>query len=122
MSDMVANRLDDGSGKMDQGVVGLLGHDEPSLPWKRLSTSAAVRWIASSSATKSDIFLGRKKSMRKFYYAATTTQRPKGGCYFVWQVVPGDHGGYQELAFTAGKPNDDGMGQRECPSLPRLTS
>jgi hypothetical protein len=36
---------------------------------------------------------GNQKPMRKFYYAATTTQYPKKGeCFFAVEVVPADAG------------------------------
>ena len=42
---------------------------------------------------------GRKKPMRKFYYAASTNQHPKGVCFFAVEVVPGDKGGFQVTTF-----------------------
>ena len=35
---------------------------------------------------------GHEKPMRKFYYAAKTTQYPKGVCFFSVEVVPVDSG------------------------------
>jgi hypothetical protein len=35
---------------------------------------------------------GHEKPMRKFYYAAKTTQYPKGVCFFSVEVVPVDNG------------------------------
>ena len=41
---------------------------------------------------------GRRKPMRKFYYAATTTLHRKGECFFAVAVVP-DQGSFRVTTF-----------------------
>jgi hypothetical protein len=101
MGDLVLNHVDDALNKMEPEVVQKAG---------RAQAEAAIRNLFDycgrplDSEFKHDevgfkIYLdGRKKPMRKFYYAATTTQYPKGQCFFAIEVVP-DDGNFKVTTF-----------------------
>ncbi len=101
MADLVADRVDSALDKMEPEFVQKTG---------RAQAEAGVRKLFDycgrplDSELKHDevgfkVYLdGRRKPTRTFYYAATTTQRPKGECFFSVAVVP-DQGGFRVTTF-----------------------
>lgn len=109
MADLIANHLDGALSKMDPAFVQMAGGREKAIGLMEKIFDYCGRPLNSAYQRDEAGFYaftdGRKKPMRKFYYATPTTQRPEGGCYFSVMVVPGDHGGYTVVAATAGKPS-----------------
>ncbi len=106
MSDLVANRLDDGLSKMEPELVQMLGHDKTIEAMQKVFDYCGRPLGSQFQRDEIGFYAyldGRKKPMRKFYYATPTAQLPDGGCYFAVLVVPGDQGDYRVVAFTAGK-------------------
>jgi hypothetical protein len=98
MADLVANRVDIAIGKMEPGFVEQAGGSAKS--------EEAIRNLFNYCGKPLDFEFkhdeigfkiyagGQKKPMRKFYYASTTTEHPKGVCFFAVEVVPGHAGLY----------------------------
>jgi hypothetical protein len=96
MSDLVANRVNDAVSKMEPEVVQTLGKDQAEAAIRKLFDYCG-RPLDSEfkhDETGFKVYLnGHQKPMRKFYYAASTTQYPKKGeCFFAVEVVPADAG------------------------------
>jgi hypothetical protein len=101
MADLVADRVDGALDKMESEFVHQTG---------RAQAEAGVRNLFSYCGRPLDREFkhdeigfkvypdGRRKPMRKFYYAATTTQHPKGECFFSVEVVP-DEGSFRVTSF-----------------------
>ncbi len=102
MSDLVADRVDDALNKMEPEFVQTTG---------RAQAEAGIRKLFDYCGRPLDkemrhdevgfkVYLdGRRKPMRKFFYAATTTQHPKGVCFFSVEVVPGDQSEMKVTSF-----------------------
>lgn len=102
MADLVGNRVNEAIEKMEPELVRQAGG-----PAK---TEAAISNLFNYCGKPLDyqlkhdevgfkIYLdGQKKPMRKFYYAAATTQHPKGVCFFSVAVVP-DQGNLRVAEF-----------------------
>ena len=96
MSDLVANRVNDAVRKMEPEVVQSLGQDQADAAIRKLFDYCGRPLDSEFKHDEIGFKVyadGREKPMRKFYYAASTTQYPnKGECFFAVEVVPADAG------------------------------
>jgi hypothetical protein len=101
MADLVADRVDGALDKMEPEFVHQTGRAQAEAAVRNLFTYCGRPL---DSEFKHDevgfkVYLdGRRKPTRKFYYAATTTQHPKGECFFSVEVVP-DQGSFRVTSF-----------------------
>lgn len=95
MSYMVADRVGDALNEMELEFVRSIGRTEAEAQLRKLFDYCG-RPLDYEFKHYEDGFKfyldGRKKPMQKFYYAATTTQHPKGVCFFAVEVVLDDAG------------------------------
>jgi hypothetical protein len=103
MADLVANRIDKAVERFEPEFVNAVGGKQKA--------KAAVEQLFAYCGRPLDsefkheelgfkLYLsGRRKEMRKFYYAGATNQYAKGVCFFAVEVVPADGGGYSVTTF-----------------------
>ena len=95
MAYLVADRVNDAVGEMEPEMFQLASREQVEGQLRKLFDYCGRPL---DSEFKHDeigfkIYLsGHKKPMRKFYYAARTTQFPKGVCFFAVEVVPVQNG------------------------------
>ncbi len=103
MSDLVANQIGKALDRMDPGFVASTGsRTDAEKAIVKLFDYCGRPLDSEFKHDETGFKLyanGRKKPMRKFYYAATTDQHPKGVCFFAVEVVQGDKGGFQVTTF-----------------------
>lgn len=101
MADLVADRADSALDKMEPEFVRQTGRAPAEAAMRNLFTycgrplDSEIKHDEVGFKAYPD---GRRKPMRKFYYAATTTQHPKGECFFSVEVVP-DEGSFRVTSF-----------------------
>ena len=101
MSDMVADRVGGALNRMEPEFVQTIGRTEAEAGLRKLFEYCGrpLDWEFKHYEQGFKIYLdGRRKPMLKFYYAANTTQHPKGVCFFSVEVVP-DKAGLKVTAF-----------------------
>jgi hypothetical protein len=103
MADLVADRTEGALRKMEpEFIKGVGGEKKAKAAVEQLYTYCG-RPLDSEFKHEERGFkqylTGRRKEMRKFYYASTTNQYKKGVCFFAVEVVPGDGGGYAVTTF-----------------------
>jgi hypothetical protein len=106
ISDLVDQRVDEALSKMEPELVQMMGHDKAVESIQKVFEYCGRPLGSKFWRDEAGFYVyfdGRKKAMRKFYYATPTTQRPNGGCYFTAMVVPAAQDDYKVVAFTAGK-------------------
>lgn len=102
MADLVANRIEAAVRKMEPEFTKALGETKAKAAVEQLFTYCGrpldIEFKHEERGFK-QYFTGRRKEMRKFYYASTTNQYKKGVCFFAVEVVPGNAGGYAITTF-----------------------
>ncbi len=111
MADWIAHRSDSALDKMEPAFIGMINRSEFAPQLEKLSNycgwplDSEIKDIQSGFKIYMD---GHKNPTRKFIYAATTTQFPKGQCYFSVEIVPsGDTlkvTSFGPLKVTSGNP------------------
>lgn len=111
MADWIAHRSDSALDKMEPAFIGMINRSEFTPQLEKLSNycgwplDSELKDIQSGFKIYPD---GHKNPTRKFIYAATTTQFPKGQCYFSVEIVPsGDTlkvTSFGPLKTTSGNP------------------
>ena len=111
MADWIAHRSDSALDKMEPAFIGMINRSEFAPQLEKLSNycgwplDSELKDIQSGFKIYTD---GHKNPTRKFIYAATTTQFPKGQCYFSVEIVPsGDTlkvTSFGPLKVTSGNP------------------
>jgi hypothetical protein len=101
MADLVTNKIEDAISLMESEFVQPLGRTQAEAQVRKLFDYCG-RPLDSEfkhDETGFKVYLdGHKNPMRKFYYAATTDQYPKGTCFFSVSVVP-DHAEFRVTEF-----------------------
>src|SRR5258708_27245904 len=103
MAHLISDRVSDAVGEMEPEIFQSAGRDQVEGQVRRLFDYCGRPL---DSEFKHDeigfkVYLGgRQKPMRKFYYAANTTQHRKGVCFFAIEVVPAE----SELKVTTFGP------------------
>jgi hypothetical protein len=91
MADWIAHRSDSALDKMEPEFIGMINRSEFAPQLQRLSNYCGwpldneLKDVQSGFKIYGD---GHKNPTRKFIYAATTTQVPKGQCYFSVEIAP----------------------------------
>jgi len=91
MADWIAHRSDSALDKMEPAFIGMINRSDFAPQLEKLSNycgwplDSELKDIQGGFKIYTD---GRKNPTRKFIYAATTTQFPKGQCYFSVEIVP----------------------------------
>jgi hypothetical protein len=91
MADWIAHRSDSALDKMEPEFIGMINRSEFAPQLEKLSNycgwplDSELKEIQSGFKIYAD---GHKNPTRKFIYAATTTQVPKGQCYFSVEIAP----------------------------------
>jgi hypothetical protein len=91
MADWIAHRSDDALNKMEPEFTAMINRSDFAPQLEKLSSYCGwppdieLKDIQSGFKIYAD---GHKNPMRKFIYAANTTQFPKGQCYFAVDIVP----------------------------------
>ena len=91
MADWIAHRSDSALDKMEPEFIGVISRSDFAPQLEKLSQycgwplDAELKDIQSGFKIYGD---GHKNPTRKFVYAATTTQFPKGHCYFAVDIAP----------------------------------
>ena len=101
MSDMVADRVGDALNKMEPEFVQTIWREQAEAGIRKLFDYCGrpLDKELKHDEVGFKVYLdGRRKPMRKFLYAATTTQHPKGVCFFSVEVVP-DQSGLKVTTF-----------------------
>ena len=111
MADWIARRPDSALDKMEPEFIGMIDRSEFAPQLEKLSDycgwplDSELKDIQSGFKIYTD---GHKNPTRKFVYAATTSQFPKGQCYFSVEIAPnGDTlkvTGFGPLKVTSGNP------------------
>ncbi len=95
MADLIANKVGDAVSLMEPAFIQSLGRTQAEAAIPKLFDYCG-RPLDSEfkhDETGFKIYLdGHQNPMRKFYYAATTDQYPKGVCFFSVSVVPDQAG------------------------------
>jgi hypothetical protein len=103
MADLVANRIDKAVERFEPEFVNTVGGKQKAKTAVEQLFSYCGRPLDSEFKHEEQGFKqylrGRRKEMRKFYYAAATNQYDKGVCFFAVEVVPADGGGYRVTTF-----------------------
>lgn len=92
MADWIAHRSDSALDKMEPAFTGMINRSDFAQQLEKLSNYCGwpldieLKDIQSGYKIYAD---GHRNPTRKFIYAATTTQFPKGQCYFAVDIVPG---------------------------------
>ena len=95
MAYLVADRVDDAVGEMEPEMFKSATHEQVEAQIRKLFDYCGRPL---DSELKHDeigfkVYVsGNKNPMRKFYYAARTSQYPKGVCFFSVEVVPTQNG------------------------------
>jgi hypothetical protein len=111
MADWIAHRSDSALDKMEPAFIGMTNRSEFASQLEKLSNYCGwpldieLKEMQTGFKIYTD---GHKNPNRKFIYAATTTQLPKGQCYFSVETVPsGDTlkvTSFGPLKVTSGNP------------------
>jgi len=111
MADWIAHRSDSALDKMEPAFIAMINRSDFASQLEKLSNycgwplDSELKDIQSGFKIYTD---GHKNPTRKFIYAATTTQFPKGQCYFSVEIVPsGDTlkvTSFGPLKVTSGNP------------------
>jgi hypothetical protein len=111
MADWIAHRSDSAFEKMEPAFIGMINRSEFARQLERLSNycgwplNSELRDIQSGFKIYTD---GHRNPTRKFIYAATTMQFPKGQCYFSVEIVPSGSTlkvtSFGPLKVTSGNP------------------
>ena len=111
MADWIARRSDSALYKMEPAFIAMINRSDFAPQLEKLSNycgwplDSELKDIQSGFKIYTD---GHKNPTRKFIYAATTTQFPKGQCYFSVEIVPsGDTlkvTSFGPLKVTSGNP------------------
>ena len=111
MADWIAHRSDYALNKMEPEFVGMINRSDFAPQLEKLSTycgwplDSELKDIQSGFKIYGD---GHKNPTRKFIYAATTTQFPKGQCYFSVEIAPSGDAlkvtSFGPLKVTSGNP------------------
>lgn len=103
MADLVANRVDKAVERFEHEFVDGVGGRQKAKTAVEQLFAYCGRPLDSEFKHEEQGFKqylsGRRKEMRKFYYAAATNQYAKGVCFFAVDVVPADSGGYSVATF-----------------------
>jgi hypothetical protein len=95
MADLVANKVNNAVSLMEPEFIQTVGSGQGEAALRKLFGYCG-RPLDSEfkhEETGFKIYMnGHKNPMRKFYYAATTDQNPKGVCFFSVSVVPNQTG------------------------------
>ncbi|HKS95152.1 MAG TPA: hypothetical protein VJV74_03350 [Terriglobia bacterium] len=101
MADLVADRVDRALDKMESEFIHQTGRAQAEAAVRNLFTYCGRPLDSEFKHDEVGFKVypdGKRKPMRKFYYAATTTQHPKGECFFSVEVVP-DQGSFRVTSF-----------------------
>ena len=111
MGDWIAHRSDSALDKMEPEFIGMISRSEFAPQLEKLSNycgwplDSELKDIQSGFKIYAD---GHKNPTRKFIYAATTTQVPKGQCYFSVEIAPSKDNlkvtSFGPLKVTSGNP------------------
>jgi hypothetical protein len=111
MSDWVAHRTDAAFDEMEPEFTGTVNRAEFAVQLEKLSQycgwplDSELKHVENGTKVYLD---GHTNSTRKFTYAATTTQYPKGQCYFSIEVAPSGKSAkvttFGPLRVTSGNP------------------
>ena len=111
MADWIAHRSDSALEKMEPAFIGKINRSEFAPELEKLSNycgwplDSELKDIQGGFKISTN---GGKKPVRKFIYAATTTQFPKGQCYFSVDIVPSGDAlkvtSFGPLRVTSGNP------------------
>jgi len=111
MSDWVAHRADAAFDEMEPEFTGTVTRAEFAVQFEKLSQycgwplDSELKHVENGTKVYLD---GHTNSIRKFTYAATTTQYPKGQCYFSIEVAPSGKSAkvttFGPLRVTSGNP------------------
>jgi hypothetical protein len=103
MADLVAKRIDKAVERFEPEFVDAIGGKQKAKSAVEQLFGYCGRPLNSEFKHEEQGFKqylgGRRKEMRKFYYAAATNQHAKGVCFFAVDVVPADAGGYAVTTF-----------------------
>jgi hypothetical protein len=103
MADLVANRVDKAVDRFEPEFVNTVGGKEKAKTGVEQLFAYCGRPLDREFKHEEQGFKqylnGRRKEMRKFYYAAATNQYAKGVCFFAVEVVPSDGAGYSVTTF-----------------------
>jgi hypothetical protein len=91
MADWIAHRSDSALDKMEPAFIGMINRSEFAPQLKKRSNYCGVPLDSELKDIQSGFKIytdGHKNPTRKFIYAETTTQFPKGQCYFSVEIVP----------------------------------
>ncbi len=103
MADLVANRIDKAVERFEPEFVNTVGGKQKAKTGVEQLFAYCGRPLDSEFKHEEQGFKqylnGRRKEMRKFYYAAATNQYAKGVCFFAVEVVPADGAGYSVTTF-----------------------
>ena len=103
MADLVANRIDKALERFEPEFVNSVGGKQKAKAAVEQLFGYCGRPLDSEFKHEEQGFkqylTGRRKDMRKFYYAAATNQYAKGVCFFAVEVVPADGGGFGVTTF-----------------------
>ena len=95
MACLVADRVNDAVGEMEPEIFKWATREQVELQIRRLFDYCGRPLDSELKHDENGIKVyvsGHKNRMRKFYYAARTTQYPKGVCFFSVEVVPIQNG------------------------------
>jgi hypothetical protein len=111
MADWIAHRSESALDKMEPEFIGIINRSEFAPQLETLSNycgwplDSELKDIQSGFKIYAD---GHKNPTRKFVYAATTTQVPKGQCYFSVEIAPSKDTlkvtSFGPLKVTSGNP------------------
>jgi hypothetical protein len=111
MADWIAHRSDSALDKMEPEFIGIINRSEFAPQLEKLSNycgwplDTELKDIQRGFKIYAD---GHKNPTRKFIYAATTTQVPKGQCYFSVEIAPSKDTlkvtSFGPLKVTSGNP------------------
>jgi hypothetical protein len=111
MADWIAHRSDSALEKMEPAFIGKINRSEFAPELEKLSNycgwplDSELKDIQSGFKISTN---GDKNPIRKFIYAAATTQFPKGQCYFSVDIVPSVDAlkvtSFGPLRVTSGNP------------------
>ena len=103
MADLVANRIDKAVERFEPEFIDTVGGKQKAKTAVEQLFAYCGRPLDSEFKHEEQGFKqyvsGRRKEMRKFYYAAATNQYAKGVCFFAVEVVAADRTGYSVTTF-----------------------
>ena len=103
MAHLVADQVSDAVGEMEPEIFQSGGREQLEVQMRKLFDYCGRPLDSEFKHDEIGFKMypdGRQKPMRKFYYAATTTQHRKGACFFAIEVVPSQ----SELRVTSFGP------------------